>query len=79
MEEKIDVIVNEVQNTNTIIKELKSDVDILMKLNNEQKKINNDVSILLKDMSVTLASVRKDIDKIVKRDMGEEYRKIAYM
>ena len=79
MEEKLDMIVEEVKNTNVIMAELKDNVDMLMELNREQKKINNDVSILLKDMSVTLASVRKDIDKIVKRDMGEEYRKIAYM
>ena len=69
MEEKIDVILNQVKNTNVIIAELKDNVDMLLELNMEQRKINNDVSVLLKDMSVTLASVRKDINKI----MGKEY------
>lgn len=79
MEEKLDMIVEEVKSTNVIIAELKDNVDTLLELNREQKQINDDVSILLKDMSVTLASVRKDIDKIVNKDISKDYKRAMVM
>jgi len=66
---KLDVIQNEVKNTNIIIKELKDNVDTLMKLNREQKKINTDIGVSLDNIKILLADIRKDIDKI----MGKEY------
>ena len=69
MEEKLDMIVEEVKNTNIIIKELKDNVDTLMKLNREQKKINTDIGVSLDNIKILLADIRKDIDKI----MGKEY------
>lgn len=75
---KIDLLSDNVRDMSEVITEMKEDINTLVQLNIEQKKTNQDISVLLNQIISLTKDMRRDLDKIIDKD-EVSYQKVGAM